>query len=221
MLTQFTPLPKVAARLIVEADEDTDLPPPPPEDVDSLLDDVEDPLLSLEGTWESTWRTEFRCNAAWVAATPNVPMSSLDDEDDEEDDEDEDEDPIPEDGGAWSLAAGVDEFLPQPVGPVLGGRYLGLRAAASGEACSVLVGNSGEVWEWRKHWLHPRTPPPHMVGHPVRLPSLCGKHITQVACGAYHTIALSAASQVWGKSSASGSGRAMGIFVYYLLRLFI
>jgi len=215
MLTQFTPLPKVAARLIVEADDDTDLPPPPSEDVDSLLDDVEDPLLSLEGARESVWRTEFRRNAAWTAATQNVSMTPVDDEDDDEDDDEEDEDPIPEDGGAWTLRADVDDFMPQPIGPVMGGRYLGLRATASGEACSVLVGESGEVWEWRKHWLHPRTPPANMVGHPVRLPSLCGKHVTQIACGAHHTIALSANSEVWGEFSVVYVASANGNSLFY------
>jgi hypothetical protein len=104
--------------------------------------------------------------------------------------EEDDEDPVPEDGGAWTLAAAVEHFAPQPIGPVMGGRYLGLRAAACGEACHVLVGSSGDVWEWRK--------PLQMAGHPVRLPSLCNKHVTQVACGAHHTMALSALDQVWG-----------------------
>ena len=45
MLQQFTPLPSVAARLVVEEDEDR-VPLPPPPDDDALDDDVEDPILS-------------------------------------------------------------------------------------------------------------------------------------------------------------------------------
>lgn len=33
--------------------------------------------------------------------------------------------------------------------------------------------------------------------HPTRLPQLCGRHITSVACGAHHSVALSAQGQVW------------------------
>ena len=206
MLTQFTPLPTAAARLVVAAEEETALPPPPPEDVDLLLDDVEDHLLSSEGAWEAPWETEFRRAAAQAAAAPMLSATSADveDDEDEEDVEEDDEDPVPEDGGAWTLAAAVEHFAPQPIGPVMGGRYLGLRAAACGEACHVLVGSSGDVWEWRQvHGLDPHAPPLQMAGHPVRLPSLCNKHVTQVACGAHHTMALSALDQVWGAWNAS------------------
>lgn len=173
MFQQFTPL---AARLIVEEDDLAPLPPPPEDDAE--LDNNEDPLFSAEGAWEASWETEYRRYELSQALV----------------DEDEDTEL-----GAWTVGSdklvlfgrGVDDREPRSITMSLGGQRMNLRLACCGEASTILV-EGHDVWEWGKHVSAGFIP-----RHPTRLQVLCGRHITSVACGANHSISLSAQDEVW------------------------
>ena len=194
--------PRPAGTLLVAAPWDYDgealppppLPPPPPEDDDEPFGDAR---VSAEGTLEAPWETESR------TATLEAPGGQR------------------EGTFAWKLSCNLSssssDNAPREV-ELLRGRPV--KQAACGHDHTVIVmESSGDVWEWgagpgimveEGEDGNSSGSSSHNPSMPRRVAALSGRHITGVACGNGHVVAVSALDEVWAWGMNQGGQLGMG-----------